>query len=180
MASLPTLDKNANSYINFIWVFLGVAETIVGSLLCSLHSKRFQSSYCTKVKLEREQKKVEGGGGIGRRGNLVSFVPLPLPRHSFLLLSSQLSRQTGAETLATQASFCVVVWVLLSVFSFFCMTSFSDWHPPATPKTYFFCTYWLSFINAKRFNVSLTIEFAYFLTILSKFFLMKSQVSRRP
>ena len=178
MASLPTLDKNANSYINFIWVFLGVAETIVGSLLCSLHSKRFQSSYCTKVR--RRAKKGGRGRGDGRRGNLVSFVPLPLPRHSFLLLSSQLSRQTGAETLATQASFCVVVWVLLSVFSFFCMTSFSDWHPPATPKTYFFCTYWLSFINTKRFNVSLTIEFAYFLTILSKFFLMKSQVSRRP
>ena len=34
----------------------------------------------------------------------VSFFPLPLPRHSFFfLLSSQLSRRTRAETLATQA-----------------------------------------------------------------------------
>ena len=131
-------------------------------------------------KLEREQKKVEGGGGMGEEETSFPSFPSPSPVIPFFKLSSQLSRQTGAETLATQARFCVVVWVLLSVFSFFCMTSFSDWHPPATPKTYFFCTYWLSFINTKRFNVSLTIEFAYFLTILSKFFLMKSQVSRRP
>ena len=31
----------------------------------------------------------------------VSFFPLPLPRHSFSLLSSQLSRRTRVETLAT-------------------------------------------------------------------------------
>ena len=33
----------------------------------------------------------------------VSFSPLLLPRHSLFVLSSQLSRRTRAETLATQA-----------------------------------------------------------------------------
>ena len=56
-------------------------------------------------KLEREQKKVEGGGGGEKRKRLpVSFVPLPLPLHSLFLLSSQLSRRTRTETLATEAS----------------------------------------------------------------------------
>ena len=75
MASLPTLDKNANSYINFIWVFLGVAETIVGSLLCSLHSKRFQSSYCTKVRTRAKK----GGRGRGMGEEETSFPSFPSP-----------------------------------------------------------------------------------------------------
>ena len=101
-------------------------------------------------KLEREQKKVEGEG---RRGNLVSFVPLPLPRHSFFC-----SRPNSLDKLARKRLLRRLAFVLWcdysSVLSFFCMTPSSDWHPPATPKTYFFCTYWLSFINTKRFNVS--------------------------
>ena len=36
-------------------------------------------------------------------GQAFPSFPFPLPRHSFFLLSSQLSRQTRAETLATQA-----------------------------------------------------------------------------
>ena len=52
----------------------------------SLRSKRFQSSYCAKVRAGAKKKS-------------------PPPPLSFLfLLSSQLSRQTRAETLATQAS----------------------------------------------------------------------------
>ena len=48
--------------------------------LCSLRSKRFQSSYCAKV----------------RAGAKKRFVPLPLPRYSFcFLLLSQLSRRTS-------------------------------------------------------------------------------------
>ena len=56
-------------------------------------------------KLEREQtkKKVEGGRGRGGEKASVTFSPFPLPRHSSFLLSSQLSRRTRAETLATQA-----------------------------------------------------------------------------
>ena len=60
-------------------------------------------------KLERKQKKRLKGEGEGRRGNAGersfskswglrasgSFFPLPLPRHSFFLLLSQLSRRTS-------------------------------------------------------------------------------------
>ena len=42
----------------------------------SLRSKRFQSSYCAKVRAEAKKRLK----GEGRRG---SFFPLPLPRHSF-------------------------------------------------------------------------------------------------
>ena len=82
---------------------------------CSLHyytippaTQASRASVSNRViarKLEREQKKVEGGGGGEKRKRLpVSFVPLPLPLHSLFLLSSQLSRRTRTETLATQAS----------------------------------------------------------------------------
>ena len=67
----------------------------------SLRSKRFQSSYCAKVRAEAK-KKVEGGGGgkkrRRRRREGGSFFPLPLPCHSFsffFLLLSQLSRRTS-------------------------------------------------------------------------------------
>ena len=60
-------------------------------------------------KLEREQKKVEGGGGMGEEETSFPSFPSPSPVIPFFKLSSQLSRQTGAETLATPASFCVVV-----------------------------------------------------------------------
>ena len=49
------------------------------------------SNRVTARKLEREQKKK-------------GFIPLPLPRPFFFLPSSQLSRRTREETLATQAS----------------------------------------------------------------------------
>ena len=62
------------------------------------------SNWVSAQKLEQEQKKTKRKGkGEGKGGNAVSFSPLPLPCHSFSLLSSQLSRQTCAETLATQA-----------------------------------------------------------------------------
>ena len=66
----------------------------------SLRSKRFQSSYCAKVRAEAIKK---GGRGRGR-GEEERFLLSPPPPPSFLfLLSSQLSRRTYAETLATQA-----------------------------------------------------------------------------
>ena len=68
----------------------------------SLRSKRFQSSYCAKVRAGAKKKKVEGGGG-GEKRFLHS--PPPPPSFLFFLLSSQLSRRTREETLATQASF---------------------------------------------------------------------------
>ena len=68
----------------------------------SLCSKRFQLSQCAKVRAGAKKTKRKGKGE-GKGGNAVSFSPLPLPCHSFSLLSSQLSRQTCAETLATQA-----------------------------------------------------------------------------
>ena len=49
----------------------------------SLRSKRFQSSYCAKVRAEAK-KKVEGGGG-----------DLPLPRHSFFFALVPVSRRTS-------------------------------------------------------------------------------------
>ena len=56
----------------------------------SLLSKRFQSSYCAKVRAEA--KKRLKGEGEGRRG---SFFPLPLPRHSFFfaLVLDELARK---------------------------------------------------------------------------------------
>ena len=61
-------------------------------------------------KLEQDQKNKMEGKGEGKRGNAVSFSPLPLPCHSFSLLSSQLSRQTCAEPLAMQAINFVAGW----------------------------------------------------------------------
>ena len=75
----------------------------------SLRSKRFQSSYCAKVSngviarrfpmellresLSGSKKKVEG-----------SFIPLPLPRHSFFFCSCpSFLDEPREETLATQA-----------------------------------------------------------------------------
>ena len=49
----------------------------------SLRSKRFQSSYCAKVRARAKNKKVEEGGGGEKRKRRGSFFPLPLPRHSF-------------------------------------------------------------------------------------------------
>ena len=66
----------------------------------SLHSKRFQSSYWAKVRAEA--KKRLKGEGEGRRG---TFIPLPLPRHSFFFCSCpSFLDQPREETLATQAS----------------------------------------------------------------------------
>ena len=69
------------------------------------------SNRVTARKLEREQKKkkVEGGGGVEKRkpSFLHSFIPSfpsPSPVLSFFLLSSQLSRRTREDTLATQAN----------------------------------------------------------------------------
>ena len=70
------------------------------SVIYSLRSKCFPSSYCAKVEVRTKKKnwKWEGEGGRGR----ISFSPLPLHTSSFFL-SSLYSRRTHAETLATQA-----------------------------------------------------------------------------
>ena len=66
----------------------------------SLRNKRFQSSYCAKVRAEA--KKRLKGKGEGRRG---SFFPLPLPRHSFFFCSCpSFLDEPREETLATQAT----------------------------------------------------------------------------
>ena len=66
----------------------------------SLRSKRFQSSYCAYVRA-RAIKRWKGEEGGGREKSFLLSCP---PPPSFLfLLSSQLSRRTRAETLATQA-----------------------------------------------------------------------------
>ena len=58
-------------------------------MMRSLRSKRFQSSYCAKVRAE------------AKKG---SFVPLPLPRHSFFFCSRlSFLDEPREETLATQA-----------------------------------------------------------------------------
>ena len=58
----------------------------------SRRSKRFQSSYCAKA----------GAKARGGEKRKVSFSPLHLPVHSSFLLSSQRSRRSPAETLATR------------------------------------------------------------------------------
>ena len=58
----------------------------------SRRSKRFQSSYCAKA----------GAKARGGEKRKVSFSPLHLPVHFSFLLSSQLSRRSPAETLATR------------------------------------------------------------------------------
>ena len=58
----------------------------------SLRSNRFQSSYCAKA----------GAKARGGEKSKVSFSPLHLPAHSSFLLSSQRSRRSPAETLATR------------------------------------------------------------------------------
>ena len=73
----------------------------------SLRSKRFQSSYCAKVRAEAKKKKVEEGGE--KRRFLLS--PPSPPSFLFFLLSSRRSLRTRAETLATQA---ILRTVLLS------------------------------------------------------------------
>ena len=60
-------------------------------IMSSLRSKRFQSSYCAKVRARAKKKK-----------KVPSF-PSPSPVIPLFLLSSQLSRRTREETLATQA-----------------------------------------------------------------------------
>ena len=87
--------------------------------VASLHSKRFQSSHCGKVREGAKKKKVERGGGGERRRRLPAstrFWKTPLDisrprfickltaRHSLFLLSSRRSRRTCVETLATQAT----------------------------------------------------------------------------
>ena len=73
----------------------------------SLRSKRFQSSYWGKS-CGKNKFKIEWGGGGKKRKRLpanpmiLSVSPLLLPPHYYFLLSSQLSRRTRAETLATQ------------------------------------------------------------------------------
>ena len=69
-------------------------------LLISPRSKRFQSSYCVKVRAGAKKKV-----GRGRGGEKFPSLPSPFPVIPFFLLSSQLSRRTRAETLATQAIF---------------------------------------------------------------------------
>ena len=75
-----------------------VTQTIKGNN--SLRSKRFQSSYCAKVRAGAKKKK--NGRGRGRGEEETSF-PSPSPVTPFFLLSSQLPRRTRAATLATQA-----------------------------------------------------------------------------
>ena len=68
-------------------------------------------------KLERQQNKMKEGGGEGIRGFLFS----PSPPFSFLaslLLSSQHSRRTRAETLATQANYGYSLFFLSFFYSF--------------------------------------------------------------
>ena len=91
----------------FICFFFHSRKTVSTPILYidSLRSKRFQSSYWAKVRARA--KKGGRGRGRGEEETLARVLrsPPPPPPPSFLfLLSSQLSRQTRAETLATQAS----------------------------------------------------------------------------
>ena len=88
-----------------LWIVWQVMRSVTCShpTTNSLRSKRFQSSYCAKVRAEA--KKRLKGEGEGRRGNSFSkswglrasgsFIPFPLPRHSFFLLLSQFSWRTS-------------------------------------------------------------------------------------
>ena len=66
----------------------------------SLRSKRFQLSYCAKVRAEAKQK-VEGGGGGEKRRFLLS--PPPPPSFIFFRSCPSFLDEPREETLATQA-----------------------------------------------------------------------------
>ena len=98
------INKNDLSFLfaSFVWVQgyntssspHGSRQVCVKMMLSgftSLRSKRFQSSYCAKVRAEAKKKRL-------------NFFPLPLPRHSFFFCSCpSFLDEPREETLATQA-----------------------------------------------------------------------------
>ena len=91
------LKEITSAYANFLlFEFISTGEWKVIKLLACVASV---SNRVIARKLERKQKKVWRG-----RGEKETFIPLPLPRHSFyfLLLPSFLD-ELREETLATQA-----------------------------------------------------------------------------
>ena len=80
---LKTLDINTGRSIRVILTKVWkISDNLLLACVASV------SNRVTARKLEREQKKKRWKGeGEWRRGNLHSFIPLPLPRHSFFFCS---------------------------------------------------------------------------------------------
>ena len=93
------LKEITSAYANFLLFEIHQHRRMKSYQAISLRSKRFQSSYCAKVRAEA--KKSLKGEGEGRSGNLHS----PPPPPSFILFCSCPSflDELREETLATQA-----------------------------------------------------------------------------
>ena len=85
------LKEITSAYANFLLFEIHQHRRMKSYQAISLRSKRFQSSYCAKVRAEA--KKSLKGEGEGRRGNLHS--PPPPTSFIFFLLLSQFSRWTS-------------------------------------------------------------------------------------
>ena len=57
-------------FVTQVFVTQDVKEIYLFNAVNSLRSKRFQSSYCAKVRAGAKKKKVEGGGGGEKRKRL--------------------------------------------------------------------------------------------------------------
>ena len=73
MRALDDSERRRSFYENLKDTFPESCFVLMGQAECSLRSKRFQSSYCAKVRAEA--KKRLKGEGEGRRGNACPQTP---------------------------------------------------------------------------------------------------------
>ena len=107
------------SLLEKLWFILNL-DILALTCLATVSNQVIVRKLARKLEQERKKYKIEGGGrgGEGKRGD-VSFSPLPSPWDSSFVLSSQLSRPTRADTLATQASLALAYDVNVFLGAFF-------------------------------------------------------------
>ena len=101
LTPLAFIGKNSQRQI--ILKFILQWQEAKNHLCTSLRSKRFQSSYCAKVRAGAK-KKVEGGRWRGGGEKRFPSFPSPSLVIPFFCSCPSFSRWTRAETLATQAT----------------------------------------------------------------------------
>lgn len=107
------------SLLEKLWFILNL-DILALTCLATVSNQVIVRKLARKLEQERKKYKIEGGGrgGEGKRGD-VSFSPLPSPWDSSFVLSSQLSRPTRVDTLATQASLALAYDVNVFLGAFF-------------------------------------------------------------